>query len=278
MPYSVAIFGVLAVVVASLLHATPVGRAIFAIGANQEAAFFSGIRVKRIKLGLFVLSGLFCAIAGILWTLRFASARYDAGTGLELNVVTIVLLGGISIFGGRGHDPRRRARGRRDRDAAERAHARPHVAAGPAHRDRRAADGERDRAERRRSLPARTRRGCGARPARRRRAGARGGRRSRSERAAAHRRLRHRPGGLLAAVRGPARAAGGLPARRRGASSRELGADVVSAGLVDTPEGAREAGETARGGPRRDRHASTRRPTRRRRRCCRRCRPRRRRS
>ena len=42
------------------------------------------------------------ALAGILWTLRFASARYDAGVGLELNVVTIVLLGGISIFGGRG--------------------------------------------------------------------------------------------------------------------------------------------------------------------------------
>ena len=49
-----------------------------------------------------MLSGLFCAIAGILFSLRFASARYDAGTGLELNAVLIVLLGGISIFGGRG--------------------------------------------------------------------------------------------------------------------------------------------------------------------------------
>ena len=50
----------------------------------------------------FVLSGLVCAFAGILWTLRFATSRYDAGTGLELTVVTIVLLGGVSIFGGRG--------------------------------------------------------------------------------------------------------------------------------------------------------------------------------
>ena len=49
-----------------------------------------------------MLSGLFCAIGGILYSLRFASARYDAGTGLELNAVLIVLLGGISIFGGRG--------------------------------------------------------------------------------------------------------------------------------------------------------------------------------
>jgi rhamnose transport system permease protein len=101
-PWSIAIFAVLAVAFAVTLHATPVGRAIFAIGANQEAAYFSGIRVKRIKLCLFVLSGFFCAVAGILFSLRFASARYDAGTGLELNAVLIVLLGGISIFGGRG--------------------------------------------------------------------------------------------------------------------------------------------------------------------------------
>jgi rhamnose transport system permease protein len=101
-PWSIAFFAVFAVGFTVVLHMTPVGRAIFAIGSNQEAAYFSGIRVKRIKLWLFVASGLFCAIAGILYSLRFASARYDAGTGLELNAVLIVLLGGISIFGGRG--------------------------------------------------------------------------------------------------------------------------------------------------------------------------------
>ena len=69
---------------------------------RPEAALFAGIRVKRIKFWLFVLSGLLSGFAGILWTLRFASARYDAGIGLELFVVTIVLLGGVSIFGGRG--------------------------------------------------------------------------------------------------------------------------------------------------------------------------------
>ncbi|MEO9177192.1 MAG: ABC transporter permease [Gaiellales bacterium] len=100
--YSAGFFIVLALLFAIVLHLTPLGRSIFAIGANQEAAFFSGIRVKRIKLGLYVLSGFLCSVAGVLWTLRFASARYDAGTGLELNVVTVVLLGGISIFGGRG--------------------------------------------------------------------------------------------------------------------------------------------------------------------------------
>jgi rhamnose transport system permease protein len=101
-PYSIAFFGVLAIIFAVVLHATPLGRAIFAIGAGQEAAFFAGIRVKRIKFWLYVLSGMLCGFAGVLWTLRFASARYDSGIGLELYVVTIVLLGGVSIFGGRG--------------------------------------------------------------------------------------------------------------------------------------------------------------------------------
>ena len=101
-PYSIAFFGVLAAGFAVILHATPLGRAIFAIGAGQEAAFFAGVRVKRIKFWLYVLSGMLSGFAGVLWTLRFASARYDSGIGLELYVVTIVLLGGISIFGGRG--------------------------------------------------------------------------------------------------------------------------------------------------------------------------------
>jgi len=101
-PYSIAFFFALAIVFAVVLHATPLGRAIFAIGAGQEAALFAGIRVKRIKFWLFVLSGTLSGFAGVLWSLRFASTRYDNGVGLELLVVTIVLLGGVSIFGGRG--------------------------------------------------------------------------------------------------------------------------------------------------------------------------------
>jgi rhamnose transport system permease protein len=100
--WSVGFFLVLAVIFGVVLHATPVGRSIVAIGLQSEAAQFSGIRVRRIKFQLYVLSGLVCAFAGILWTLRFATSRYDAGTGLELTVVAIVLFGGVSIFGGRG--------------------------------------------------------------------------------------------------------------------------------------------------------------------------------
>jgi rhamnose transport system permease protein len=100
--YSVGIFLVLAIVFAVVLHATPFGRSLFVTGANEEAARFAGIRVKRTKHFLFVVSGLVCALAGILYTFRLSTAVQDNGLGLELNVVTIVLLGGVSIFGGRG--------------------------------------------------------------------------------------------------------------------------------------------------------------------------------
>lgn len=100
--YSLAVFAVLAVVFGVVLHATPLGRSLYAIGLQPVAAQFAGIRVDRIKLGLYVLSGVLCAFAGILFTLKNASASYGAGSGLELSVVAVVLLGGVSIFGGRG--------------------------------------------------------------------------------------------------------------------------------------------------------------------------------
>jgi rhamnose transport system permease protein len=102
-PNPTVLFAVLAVIFGVTLHRTAVGRAIFAIGANDEAARFAGLRVKRIKFWLFVVSGAIAALAGVVYTMRFGSARGDNGTGLELSVVACVLLGGVSIFGGRGH-------------------------------------------------------------------------------------------------------------------------------------------------------------------------------
>jgi rhamnose transport system permease protein len=101
-PYSIAIFAVLAVAFGVVLHATAAGRSIYAMGASPEAALFAGIRVKRIKTQLFMASGLVCALAGVLWTFRLATAVQNNGLGAELNVVAIVLLGGVSIFGGKG--------------------------------------------------------------------------------------------------------------------------------------------------------------------------------
>jgi rhamnose transport system permease protein len=101
-PYNVAIFVVLAVVFGIVLHFTATGRSIYAMGASPEAALFAGIRVKRVKTMLYVVSGLVCALAGVLWTFRLATAVQNNGLGLELDVVAIVLLGGVSIFGGKG--------------------------------------------------------------------------------------------------------------------------------------------------------------------------------
>ena len=101
-PNVIVLFAVLAVLFAVLLHFTPFGRSVFAIGANEEAAFYSGLRVKRIKLTLFVLSGAVAALAGVVISLRNSTAAANVGVGFELTVVTAVLLGGVSIFGGRG--------------------------------------------------------------------------------------------------------------------------------------------------------------------------------
>jgi rhamnose transport system permease protein len=85
-----------------LLHFTSFGRGVFDIGLNDEAAHFSGVDVARTKFLLFVMAGAVSAFAGVYFTLRFGSARGDNATGLELQVIAAVLLGGVSIFGGRG--------------------------------------------------------------------------------------------------------------------------------------------------------------------------------
>jgi rhamnose transport system permease protein len=92
----------LSIVFAVLLHFTSFGRGIYAIGLNDEASTFSGVNVNRTKFVLFLLSGVVSAFAGVYFTLRYGSARGDNATGLELQVIAAVLLGGVSIFGGRG--------------------------------------------------------------------------------------------------------------------------------------------------------------------------------
>jgi rhamnose transport system permease protein len=101
-PWPAVLFAVLGVITFFVLHRSWIGRQLYAIGNNAEAARFSGVDVARIKIGLFVASGTLAALAGVVFTARFASARPDNALGFELDVVTAVLLGGVSIFGGRG--------------------------------------------------------------------------------------------------------------------------------------------------------------------------------
>jgi rhamnose transport system permease protein len=100
--FSAVVFIVLAIAFGVVLHFTPVGRSIYAMGASPEAATFAGIRVKRIKTLLYITSGVICSLAGVLLTFRLSTAVNTNGLGLELDVVAVVLLGGVSIFGGKG--------------------------------------------------------------------------------------------------------------------------------------------------------------------------------
>lgn len=85
-----------------LLHRTNFGRRIFAIGNNQVAARFTGVRVERIKFTLFCLTGLMSGVAAVLLTSRLGSTRPAIAQGWELEVITMVVLGGVNILGGAG--------------------------------------------------------------------------------------------------------------------------------------------------------------------------------
>ncbi len=85
-----------------LLSKSRFGRYIYAIGNNEEAARFSGIPVKKVKAALYVGTGFLVALAAVIYTSRVSTARGDAGLGLELDVISAVVLGGASIYGGSG--------------------------------------------------------------------------------------------------------------------------------------------------------------------------------
>ena len=85
-----------------LLDHTPIGRYIYAIGGNEEAARLSGVRVSRYKLLTYALSGLMCSIAGLVLSSRLMSGQPNSGIGFEMDAIAAVVMGGTSITGGRG--------------------------------------------------------------------------------------------------------------------------------------------------------------------------------
>lgn len=102
LPAPLLIFAACAVVYGLVLHRTTFGRLVYAIGSNEEACRFSAIPVDRIKLIVFVLSGLMSGAGALMITSRLGSSRWDVGLGFELDVITAVVLGGTDIFGGKG--------------------------------------------------------------------------------------------------------------------------------------------------------------------------------
>jgi rhamnose transport system permease protein len=101
-PTQLWLLGIVAVIAATVLGYTTWGRATYAIGSNEVAARFSGLHVDRTKIAIYSASGLAAATAAAIFVSRVSTTRSDMGTGIELDAITAVVLGGTSIFGGRG--------------------------------------------------------------------------------------------------------------------------------------------------------------------------------
>ena len=101
-PALILIAAVIAVIVGYFLHASHTGRQLYAVGSNPEAANMIGIRRDWLVFTAFAASGLLCGLAGVLWGARFATVDATAATGLELQVIAAVVVGGVNIFGGSG--------------------------------------------------------------------------------------------------------------------------------------------------------------------------------
>lgn len=101
-PVQLWIFGLCALVATVILGLSTFGRETYAIGSNAVASRFSGLKVDRALLLIYTASGLIAGLAAVIFVSRVSTTRSDMGTGLELDVITAVVLGGTSIFGGRG--------------------------------------------------------------------------------------------------------------------------------------------------------------------------------
>ena len=100
-PWPLVVFLILAVVCALLLHRTVFGRWILAVGSNESASRYSGIPVAKVKVGAFAITGLLAGIGALLLVSRLGVARHDLAPGIELDAITIVVVGGTSVLGGR---------------------------------------------------------------------------------------------------------------------------------------------------------------------------------
>jgi inositol transport system permease protein len=101
-PVPVIIFGIAAILCHIVLRYTRYGRAVYAVGGNAEAARLSGLRVDRVLVSVYVIVGFFCGLAAFVLSARLNSAEAVAGLGYELTVISAVVIGGTSLFGGIG--------------------------------------------------------------------------------------------------------------------------------------------------------------------------------
>ena len=102
LPFALILFVLLYIVTLIVLQYSSFGRYTYVIGNNRDVAQYSGVKVERVKLVIFTASGFAAALAGILFAARLGAVRGDLALGFELDIITMVLLGGVSIFGGSG--------------------------------------------------------------------------------------------------------------------------------------------------------------------------------
>jgi rhamnose transport system permease protein len=100
--FGIIVFAIMFVVCLIVLHFTAFGRYVYIIGNNRHAARYAGIKVRRIKMILFIMSGLVSSLSGLLLASRLGTVRANVAEDFELDIITMVLLGGVSIFGGTG--------------------------------------------------------------------------------------------------------------------------------------------------------------------------------
>ncbi len=101
-PYPVLIFFALAVVFGLVMHKTVFGRQMFAIGANKKAAAYAGVKVEKIRMLVFTLTGLMCGFAAVFYCSKLGSVKSDVADGFDLEAISMCVLGGISTAGGKG--------------------------------------------------------------------------------------------------------------------------------------------------------------------------------
>ncbi len=102
-PFVLVVFAVFAVIFFILLHKTTFGRRLYGMGSNATACYFSGVQVDRMKIIVFSLAGFMAGVTALFLTSRMGSTRPNVATGYELDVITMVVLGGISTAGGKGN-------------------------------------------------------------------------------------------------------------------------------------------------------------------------------
>lgn len=102
LPLALLLFFLFFVITWIVLQFSAFGRYVYVIGNNREVARYSGVKVRRVKMTLFIASGVVAALAGLLLAARLGAVRGNTGDGFELDIITMVLLGGVSIFGGSG--------------------------------------------------------------------------------------------------------------------------------------------------------------------------------